>query len=91
MRAGLRLRRGASREAIVGMGIGSPGPLDRESGVVINTPNLGWQNLPLRDLLSEAVGLPATLDNDANCATFGEWWLGAGRSRTVRRPNGERR
>ena len=70
---------GASPEAIVGMGIGSPGPLDRESGVVLNTPNLGWKDLPLRDLLAEAVGLPATLDNDANCATFGEWWLGAGR------------
>ena len=61
------------------MGIGSPGPLDRKAGVVINTPNLGWRNFPLRDLISNAVGLPATLDNDANCATYGEWWLGAGR------------
>ena len=29
--------------------------------------------------MSTAVGLPATLDNDANCATYGEWWQGAGR------------
>lgn len=69
---------GASREAITGVGIGSPGPLDRKSGVVINTPNLGWRNFPLRDLISNGVNLPATLDNDANCATYGEWWLGAG-------------
>jgi glucokinase len=70
---------GVGREMIAGVGIGSPGPLDREKGVVLLTPNLGWTNLPLRDLVSEAVGLPATLDNDANCAIYGEWWVGAAR------------
>ncbi len=70
---------GGTRADVAGVGIGSPGPLNRERGVVINTPNLGWTNLPLRDLVSHAVDLPATLDNDANCATLGEWWLGAGR------------
>ena len=63
----------------MGVGIGSPGPLDRASGVVVETPNLGWQNFPLRKLISEAVDLPAWLDNDANCAAYGEWWLGAGK------------
>jgi glucokinase len=71
---------GTDRSAVAGVGIGSPGPLDRAAGVVINTPNLGWRNFPLRDLISNAVGLPATLDNDANCATYGEWWLGAARN-----------
>ena len=71
---------GGSREDFAGVGIGSPGPLNRETGTVINTPNLGWRNFPLRDLISNAVGLPATLDNDANCATYGEWWLGAARN-----------
>ncbi|HEX5520543.1 MAG TPA: ROK family protein [Longimicrobiaceae bacterium] len=70
---------GGTRDDIVGVGIGSPGPLDRDTGTVINTPNLGWRNFPLRDLIANAVRLPATLDNDANCATYGEWWLGAGR------------
>ncbi|MFW6040102.1 MAG: ROK family protein [Gemmatimonadota bacterium] len=65
--------------AIVGIGIGSPGPLDRATGTVIETPNLGWRNFPLRDLIANAVGLPAELDNDANAATIGEWWVGAGR------------
>jgi glucokinase len=73
------LQHGGTRESIAGVGIGSPGPLDRATGTVINTPNLGWRNFPLRDLISNAVSLPATLDNDANCATYGEWWLGAGR------------
>ncbi|HEX9885626.1 MAG TPA: ROK family protein [Longimicrobiales bacterium] len=70
---------GGGDGSVLGMGIGSPGPLDRARGLVLNTPNLGWTDLPLRDLLSTAVGLPATLDNDANCATYGEWWQGAGR------------
>lgn len=70
---------GAAAEAVAGVGIGSPGPLDRETGVVITTPNLGWRNFPLRDLVTDQIQLPATLDNDANCATYGEWWLGAGR------------
>lgn len=75
----LMTERGASEDAVLGMGIGSPGPLDRASGVVVDTPNLGWRDFPLRDLLSDATGLPATLDNDANCATYGEYWQGAGR------------
>ncbi len=70
---------GGTRADVAGVGIGSPGPLNRATGTVINTPNLGWRNFPLRDLIANGTALPATLDNDANCATFGEWWLGAGR------------
>ncbi|HET7457231.1 MAG TPA: ROK family protein [Gemmatimonadaceae bacterium] len=68
---------GAAREDFLGVGVGAPGPLDRERGVVIVAPNLGWRDFPLRDLIGERVGLAATLDNDANCATVGEWWVGA--------------
>ena len=72
-----RAETGADRSDFIGVGIGSPGPLDRERGVVIVTPNLGWRDFPLRDEVAMRVGLPATLDNDANCATLGEWWCGA--------------
>jgi glucokinase len=68
---------GAERSDFLGVGIGSPGPLDRVRGVVIVTPNLGWKDFPLRDEVAKRVNLPATLDNDANCATLGEWWCGA--------------
>jgi glucokinase len=67
----------AHRRDIMGVGVGAPGPLDRERGVVIVAPNLGWRDFPLRDRITERLGLPATLDNDANCATVGEWWQGA--------------
>jgi glucokinase len=68
---------GAERDDFLGVGIGSPGPLDREKGIVVVTPNLGWRDFPLRDEIAKRVNLKATLDNDANCATLGEWWAGA--------------
>jgi glucokinase len=72
-----RATTGAARKDFLGVGIGSPGPLDRERGLVIFTPNLGWRDFPLRDRVQDGVKLVATLDNDANCATLGEWWIGA--------------
>ena len=64
---------------IIGVGVGAPGPLDTKRGIVLLTPNLGWVNLPLRQIIHERLKLPAALDNDANCATLGEWWMGAAR------------
>jgi glucokinase len=75
---------GIARADFIGVGVGAPGPLDRERGIVLVAPNLGWLNFPLRDRIHDRLGLPTTLDNDANCATFGEWWQGAARgSRNV--------
>ena len=68
---------GATRAQFAGVGIGAPGPLDRAKGLVVIAPNLGWTDFPLRDRVGDKVALPATLDNDANCATLGEWWMGA--------------
>ena len=72
----------AKRGDFIGIGIGAPGPLDRERGIVLVAPNLGWKDFPLRDRVSSRLNLPTTLDNDANCATFGEWWQGAARGGT---------
>ena len=70
---------GVTRRDVLGVGVGAPGPLDRERGVVVVAPNLGWHDFPLRDSIADRVRLPTTLDNDANCATVGEWWCGAAR------------
>jgi glucokinase len=70
---------GVARKDFAGIGIGAPGPLDRENGRVVVAPTLGGKDFPLRDRITSRFGLPATLDNDANCATVGEWWLGAAR------------
>ena len=63
--------------------MGAPVPLDRARGVVVVAPNLHWHNYPLRDNIADRVKLHATLDNDANCATVGEWWLGADAARAT--------
>jgi glucokinase len=68
---------------IIGIGVGAPGPLNTRTGVVLLTPNLGWVNMPLRDRIEEGIGLPTALDNDANCAVLGEWWMGAARGSTT--------
>jgi glucokinase len=72
-------RREVSGAEIVGLGVGAPGPLDTRRGVVLLTPNLGWVDFPLRQLIHDRLGLHAELDNDANCAVLGEWWVGAAR------------
>jgi len=72
-------RQEVSGAEILGVGVGAPGPLDTKRGIVLLTPNLGWVNLPLRQIIHDRLGLPAALDNDANCAVLGEWWVGAAR------------
>lgn len=65
----------------VGIGIGSPGPINLRTGVLGLLPNLpGWGNFPLRDALAMATGLPVTLESDANAAAIAEWKLGAGQA-----------
>jgi glucokinase len=72
-------RRESADAEILGVGVGAPGPLDTKRGIVLLTPNLGWVNLPLRQIIHDRLGLAAALDNDANCAVLGEWWVGAAR------------
>ncbi|MFL5495144.1 MAG: ROK family protein [Gemmatimonadales bacterium] len=74
-----RTRQEAPGAEILGVGVGAPGPLDTRRGVVLLTPNLGWVDMPLRQIIHDRLGLPAALDNDANCAVLGEWWVGAAR------------
>lgn len=65
---------------LAGIGVTSPGPLDPATGVVLNPPNLPcWRNFPLGARVSEALQIPAQLDNDANAAALAETLWGAGR------------
>jgi glucokinase len=66
-------------DAIAGIGIAAPGPLNNRTGVVLEPPNLpGWQRVPLRDLFVEKFGVPFCVENDANAAALGEYMFGAG-------------
>ena len=68
-----------SEGTIRAIGIGAPGPLDPETGVVIFAPNLGWKDVPLKTELEERIGIPIFVDNDVNVGTLGEHTYGAGR------------
>ena len=68
-------------KAVGGIGVGVPGPVDTERGVVRLAVNLGkdWTNMPLADKLGEALGVPAYIDNDVRVGAIGEFEHGAGR------------
>jgi glucokinase len=62
------------------VGLSVPGPIDHERGAILDPPNLpGWKDVPLRDRMSEILGLPVRIENDANAAALAEWRYGAGR------------
>lgn len=72
------------RRDLGGIGIGTPGPLDLELGVLLFAPNLGWRNVPLRRSLQAAFGCPVVVANDVDAGTYGEYVAGAARrARTV--------
>lgn len=69
---------GIDRNSIVGLGLATPGPIDRAAGTVRGAPSLtGWTDFPLRRALSSTTGFHTEFDNDATAAAIGEYWLGA--------------
>ena len=72
-------RAGATPDALRGVGIGAPGPLDWKAGVIQFAPNLGMRDYPLRAYVEERLGVPVFLDNDVNMGTYGEYLAGAAR------------
>jgi len=63
-------------DKIQGIGVGAPGPLDPDTGVIIDTPNLAWKNFPLAGMLRDEFKTPVSVDNDVNMGTYGEWLFG---------------
>ena len=60
-----------------GIGIGSPGTIDAEKGIVVYSNNFGWENVPVAQELGRYFTCPIRISNDANCATLGEVKAGA--------------
>lgn len=70
---------GYAIDHVSGIGVGVPGPIDAENGVVHQAVNLHWRKpVRLKAKLEALTGLPVEVDNDANTAALGEMWRGAG-------------
>lgn len=63
--------------AVTSVGIGIPGLVDSKNGVIVKTPNLPFENTPIRELFQKEWDIPVYLGNDANCAAIGEYHAGA--------------
>ena len=75
-----RVSRARGGDKLAAIGIGVPGFILLEKGIITKSPNLpGLENFAMRDALRERVGCPVVLENDANAAAYGEQWMGAGR------------
>lgn len=70
---------GVNPKGIKGIGIGCPGLVNPEKGVLIFAPNLGWSNMALRKLLQHLFRCPVAVLNDVDAGTYGEYVLGAGK------------
>lgn len=71
---------GVAVSALRCVGVSAPGPIDAVAGIVTDPPNLpGWHDVPLARILRERLGMPAVLENDANCGGVGEHHFGAAR------------
>mgnify|MGYP006275469025 CR=1 FL=1 len=69
---------GATAEPVVGVGVGVAGPVDGQRSTVYFAPNLQWHQVPAREVLQKATGLPVVIENDGNAAAWGEFRFGAG-------------
>src|SRR5438132_11801493 len=77
--ASSEIDRHRGREKVRSITIAAPGPIDVKRGVLVNPPNLPWQNVPLAAMLGRATGAKVQLTNDADMAGLGEFHHGAGR------------
>jgi glucokinase len=69
----------AAAHPVEAVGVGAAGWIDAKRSTVLFAPNLAWRNEPLRDKVSQAVGLPIVVENDGNAAAWAEFEFGAAR------------
>jgi len=74
------IQAGLAKKDIAGVGIGLPGLIDHDRGLVRFLPNIpGWRNVRLKSILQQKLNLPVFIDNDVKLITLAEWKFGAGK------------
>lgn len=69
---------GLGRERLLGVGIGLAGVIDTDRGICRSSPFLGWNDVPIAELVEARLGLPTRVDNDTNTLALAERWFGVG-------------
>lgn len=67
-------------ESLAGIGVGCPGNIDLDKGIVIDSANLGWRNVQIQDALTKEFKCPAVVLNDVDAGVYGEYRFGAGKN-----------
>lgn len=71
-------KKGLCIKKVDAIGLSCPGPMSKKKGMILNPPNLvGWENAPLQKWISDKLGRPTFMNNDANAAALAEWAFGA--------------
>lgn len=73
---------GLSMKQVRACGISAPGPIDWAGGIMLKSPNMPWDNVPIRADLARELGLPVYFDNDANAGMLAEWFFGSAKGAT---------
>lgn len=68
---------GIGPQDLEGICVAAPGPIDRKKGIMLFTPNLGFENYPIKETIEKEFGVPMDLENDVNAGTYGEFIAGA--------------
>jgi glucokinase len=69
---------GIDRDRLGSIGVGCPGPLDLDKGILFSTVNLGWKNVNVKEILEGEFGCPVIISNDVDSGVYGEYRFGAG-------------
>jgi len=68
-----------AKESLCGIGVAAPGPLDLNKGILLQSPNIGWNNLPIKKALEKHFRCPVFVTNDVDAGVYGEYCFGAAR------------
>lgn len=72
---------GIAPDKLIGIGVGLPGVIDAQKGILRQTPFFKWHDLPIREMLSKELGQSVYIDNDVNTLTLAEKLFGAGQGK----------
>ena len=65
---------------VAGIGMGVPGPLNLDQGIILDTPNMGWKNVKIKNIFEKIFSCPVVIGNDVDIGTYGEYRYGAGKN-----------